>query len=253
MRIISWNTFGIRTALPNLQKMLESCTPDIVCLQETKVRTRYANFDFKGYRQYWNESTDFAHLGTALLSKSSSLISVTYDNFDAYYDKGNVIVAELKEIYVVCVYVPYAGATATTRDNRYHWYKCFQSLIHQLQQNKPCVICGDFNVVQQDIDAWDKAVINTSLACFSEEERAEIRRFVQEEQLIDVYRCLYPSTKSEGFTYFPFGSDYRNNKKGYRIDLFLISKQLISKVVDCCPLQDVEGSCNVPLLLDIDI
>ena len=39
----------------------------------------------------------------------------------------------------------------------------------------------------------------------------------------------------------------------YRIDLFLISKQLISKVVDCYPLQDVEGSCNVPLLLDIDI
>ena len=49
------------------------------------------------------------------------------------------------------------------------------------------------------------------------------------------------------------GSDYRKNKKGYRIDLFLISKQLISKVVDCYPLQDVEGSCNVPLLLDIDI
>ena len=94
MRIISWNTFGIRTALQNLQKMLESCTPDIVCLQETKVRTRYANFDFKSYRQYWNESTDFAHLGTALLSKSNSLLSVTYDNFDAYYDKGNVIVAE---------------------------------------------------------------------------------------------------------------------------------------------------------------
>ena len=39
----------------------------------------------------------------------------------------------------------------------------------------------------------------------------------------------------------------------YRIDLFLISKQLISKVADCYPLQDVEGSCNVPLLLDIDI
>lgn len=77
MRIISWNTFGIRTALPNLQKMLESCTPDIVCLQETKVRTQYANFDFKGYQQYWNESTDFAHLGTALLLKSSTLISVT--------------------------------------------------------------------------------------------------------------------------------------------------------------------------------
>ena len=110
--------------------------------------------------------------------------------FNVYYDKGNVIVTELKEIYVVCVYVPYAGATATTRDNRHHWYKCFQSLIQQLQQNKPCVICGDFNVVQQDIDAWDKAVINTSLACFSKEERAEIGRFVQEEQLIDVYRYL---------------------------------------------------------------
>lgn len=47
MKIISWNTFGIRTALPNLQKMLESCTPDIVCLQETKIRVRYANFTLK--------------------------------------------------------------------------------------------------------------------------------------------------------------------------------------------------------------
>ena len=49
------------------------------------------------------------------------------------------------------------------------------------------------------------------------------------------------------------GLSIERNKKGYRIDLFLISKQLINKVVDCYPLQDVEGSCNVPLLLDIDI
>ena len=91
------------------------------------------------------------------------------------------------------------------------------------------------------------------MACFSAEERVEIEKFVQEEQLVDVYRYLYPDTESEGFTYFPFGDEYRKNKKGYRIDLFLISKQLINKVVDCYPLQDVEGSCNVPLLLDIDI
>ena len=109
--------------------MLKSCTPDVVCLQETKIRDVYANFDFNGYQQYWNESTDFAHLGTALLSKSSSLVAVTSDNFDVYYDKGNVIVAELKETYVVCVYVPYAGAMGITRDNRHCWYKCFQSLI----------------------------------------------------------------------------------------------------------------------------
>ena len=253
MRIVTWNTFGIRTALPNLQMMLKSCTPDVVCLQETKIRDVYANFDFKGYQQYWNESTDFAHLGTALLSKSSSLVAVTSDNFDVYYDKGNVIVAELKETYVVCVYVPYAGTMGITRDNRHCWYKCFQSLIHQLQQNKPCIICGDFNVVQHEEDTWDKAAINTSLACFTAEERVEVEKFVQEEQLVDVYRYLYSDTESEGFTYFPFGAEYRKNKKGYRIDLFLISKQLINKVVDCYPLQDVEGSCNVPLLLDIDI
>ena len=253
MRIISWNTFGFRTAFPAFQVMLKSWNPDIVCIQETKIRNRYANFDINGYQQYWNESSDFTHLGTALLSKSKSFITVTYDNFDEYYKNGNTIVAELKEIYVVCVYVPYAGAENTTREYRHRWYKCFQRLIHQLQQSKPCVLCGDFNVVQQDIDAWDKNVIKKSVPCFSKEERAEFETFVQEEQLVDVYRHLYPDKESEGFTYFPFGGEYKKNREGYRIDLFLVSKQLISNVVDCYPLQDIEGSCNIPLLLDIDI
>lgn len=72
MRIISWNIFGMRSAFPAFLSMLEGWEPDIVCLQETKIKTVDARFNIVGYHQIWNEADDSAHLGTALFTKSSN-------------------------------------------------------------------------------------------------------------------------------------------------------------------------------------
>ena len=252
MRIISWNTFGFRSAFPSFQMMLQDWKPDIVCLQETKIRDKDANFIIDGYQQFWNEADDFGHLGIAIISRHELITSVQYDLSDGNNQKGNIIIAELKHQYIVCVYVPYAGKDITTRAYRHSWYKSFKSLIHQLRQKKPCILCGDFNIVQQDIDAFDNKS-KKNMACFSQQEHEEIEELMKEEEVVDVYRYLYPHKQSEGFTYFPFGDKYKKNKEGYRIDLFLTDKKEINKVVDCHPLQEIEGSCNVPLLLDIKI
>lgn len=252
MRIISWNIFGMRSAFPAFLSMLEGWEPDIVCLQETKIKTVDARFNIVGYYQIWNEADDSAHLGTALFTKSSNQGNLLDEFLKGVYKREHMIVAELKSVYIVGVYVPYAGKEQSTRMYRHDWFESFQHIIHQLQAHKPCIICGDFNIVQQDIDAFDNVSVK-STTCFTRQEHIDFEHFMQAEALMDVYRYLHPNKQQEGFTYYPFGGEYRINKEGYRIDLFLISKQLTGKVVDCYPLQEVEGSCNVPLLLDINI
>ena len=104
------------------------------------------------------------------------------------------------------------------------------------------------NVAPEDKDIHRKQPKDTPGA--SKQERDEFQKLLQDGWL-DAYRCLYP--KDTQFTYWSNFANSRENNKGWRIDLFLLSPSLQHNLQLCHSLTDYHGSDHCPVLLSLDI
>ena len=67
MKLISWNVNGLRACMgKGFMEVLEKESPDVICLQETKMQREQADFDFPGYWEYWNSAEKKGYSGTAI-------------------------------------------------------------------------------------------------------------------------------------------------------------------------------------------
>ena len=68
--------------------------------------------------------------------------------------------------------------------------------------------------------------------------------------LIDCFRLLYPD--SIKYTYFSArGNDCRASNQGWRIDHYLVNKQMEKNIIDCVILNDYYGSDHCPITLKV--
>lgn len=122
------------------------------CLQETKLQAGQIDLDLPGYYQYWNYAEKKGYSGTALFTKQEPIL-VTYGLGDPEHDReGRVITAEYPEYYVVTCYTPNSQNELARLDYRMQWEDAWRSYLKGLEQKKPVVICGDFNVAHKEID-----------------------------------------------------------------------------------------------------
>ena len=79
MKIISWNVNGLRAvAKKDFFKDLETMSPDILCLQETKAQDEQVSvvlFGLDGYEVYSSSAEKKGYSGTAILTRISSFVT----------------------------------------------------------------------------------------------------------------------------------------------------------------------------------
>ena len=77
LKIFSWNVNGIRAVLRKnaLQDFIAEYQPDILCLQEIKAKPEQVDYDFPGYKIFWNPAQRAGYSGTAILVREESLSS----------------------------------------------------------------------------------------------------------------------------------------------------------------------------------
>lgn len=80
LKIFSWNVNGLRAVIRKgaLQKFVQEYQPDILCLQEIKAKPEQVEYDFPGYKVFWNPADRAGYSGTATLvrrGESSLLLS----------------------------------------------------------------------------------------------------------------------------------------------------------------------------------
>lgn len=250
MTIASWNIFGIKSHGDAFCRAFEDLHPDVFCLQEVKTSEENCDIMFDGYRRFWNQGILQNNNGVAVFSKSEP-ISLSFDECPvSHLSDGRIIVMEYDKLFIVCAYVPYSNSEEGLK-YRIQWNAYYKHLIHDLQTRKPVICCGDHNIVRSEIDCWD-GKYNRKAGCFYEAERKDFESLLAEEHLVDAYRFIHPST--EGFTFWPYNpKSARIENKGFRIDYFLVSREIAPLIRSCEPLQTIQGSCNCPILLNIDI
>jgi exodeoxyribonuclease-3 len=254
MKIISWNVNGIRAvAKKDFFKDVESMAPDVLCLQETKAQDDQVAEVLQhmdGYHVYSNSAEKKGYSGTAILSKTKPL-QVNHDIGIAEHDnEGRVLCAEYEFYYVVTVYVPNSGSELKRLDYRQEWDKAFFNYLKNLEEKKPVVVCGDFNVAHKAIDlARPKPNYNKS-AGYMQEEIDGMDRFIQG-GLVDTFRHFFPN-ESEHYSWWSYRAGARGKNVGWRIDYFLASESLLPKINSASILSDVLGSDHCPVCIEIN-
>ena len=255
MFFVNWNVNGIRAIIKkDFIKDIREMNPDVLCLQETKGAADEVASTlelFPEYKIYVNSSkARKGYSGTAILSKVEPL-SVSYDlGFEEHDQEGRVITAEYLTFFLVTVYTPNSGEGLQRLDYRSRWDKEFMDYLSWLRRRKPVILCGDLNVAHQPIDiARAKENYNKS-AGYTQTEIDGFTRLL-ESGFVDTFRRLYPETVK--YTYWDYVTNARAKNTGWRIDYFLVSENLESKVRDAMVFDQYLGSDHCPIGLKIDL
>ncbi len=254
MNIVSWNVNGIRAIMKkDFEKSVKSLSPDILCLQETKAQddqVTAALENFKDYHLFSNSATKKGYSGTAILSKTKPLSVLPDIQINEHDDEGRVLCAEYKSFYLVNVYVPNSGSELKRLDYRQQWDADFLNYLTNLNKTKPVIVCGDFNVAHTSIDLKnDKANYNKTSG-YTQKEIDGMTNFI-DSGFIDSFRYLHP--EEEKYSYWSYRFKARERNTGWRLDYFLVSKDLFDKVSDAYIKPEFFGSDHCPIGVAIDI
>lgn len=251
MRFVSWNVNGFRSVLgKGFAETFQVLDADFFCLQETKMQPGQAEFSPEGYWQYWNSAQKKGYSGTAIFANKEPL-AVRYGIDREEHDtEGRVITLEYAEFYLVTVYTPNSQRGLMRLDYRMQWEDAFVDFIRVLDAKKPVIICGDLNVAHREIDLKNPKT-NVQNAGFTPQEREKMTAFL-ECGFIDTFRLLHPDEPFR-YTWWSYMHNSRQNNTGWRIDYFLTSSRLASKVTLADIEPDIMGSDHCPVVLELDI
>lgn len=250
MKFISWNVNGLRACVgKDFSQSFESLNADFFCLQETKMQAGQLELQFPGYTSYWNYAEKKGYSGTAIYTRKEPL-AVTYGiGIDEHDHEGRVITLEYDKFFLVTVYTPNSQEELRRLDYRMTWEDAFQAYLHQLDEKKPVIVCGDMNVAHQEIDLKNPKT-NRRSAGFTDEERSKMTQLLNN-GFTDTFRTLHPEQIT--YSYWSYRFRAREKNAGWRIDYFLISDRLRPQLKGASIHTEIYGSDHCPVELDIDI
>ena len=249
MKILSWNVNGLRARLDGVNRIIEDISPDILCFQKVRVK---GAIEIPGYAACAMPLGDGLFGGVCTYVKHG----IDIENQVVTIPERLMITAcisifDLGSFVLVNAYFPYANASNEKFVKaRLRWDSEFHDFIVGLCCRKPVILCGDLNIVAQDIDAWDNKSIKNA-GCFFPWEHQNFDVMMRDAGLVDSYRSLNPSKREYTF-FYNNKPEYRLLNQGHRIDYFLVSRALMPDVVSSTILTDVVDAASTPILLETE-
>lgn len=251
MKLISWNVNGIRACITKgFEDFFKSINADIFCIQETKCQIGQVDLKFDEYYDFWNSAEKKGYSGTAIFTKQKP-INVTYGIGIEEHDKeGRVITLEFDNFFMVNIYTPNSKRELERLEYRQIWEDEIRDYLSKLNTIKPVIMCGDLNVAHKEIDLKNPKT-NRHNAGFTDEERNKMTELL-ETGFTDSFRYLYPD-KENCYSWWSYMGNAREKNVGWRIDYFIVSNSINTKISEAKIHSEVFGSDHCPVELDIDI
>jgi exodeoxyribonuclease-3 len=247
-KLLSWNVNGIRSIKnKGFLEWLTKESPDILCLQETKVSPDQLDADLKepaGYHTYWNQPERKGYAGVAVFTKEKPA-EVRYNLDKSKVDlEGRVIIAEYPGFTLFNIYFPNGGAENRRVPYKMEFYDVFLKYADSLKDaSKKLIICGDVNTAHKEIDLA-RPKENVKKTGFLPEERAWMDKFVAH-GYGDTFRHF---NKEPGqYSYWDIKTGARARNVGWRIDYFFVSENLLPQVTKAFIMPEVTGSDHCPV------
>ena len=264
MKLFSWNVNGIRAVINKgeFATFIETYDPDVLCLQETKAARDQVEIDLPQYHEHFFSAVKKGYSGTAIFSKEKALqykdgfpqdiidqFGVTGDTYGDPNAEGRVIAAEFEKFWVVTAYTPNSKGDLSRLSLRYdHWDPAMIAYLQQLEKTKPVLYCGDMNVAHQEIDLANPKP-NVGKHGFTNEERERFGDYINA-RFVDTFRAAHPD-KEGAYSWWTHWANARARNVGWRIDYWLASQDIASRVKNPQIHPEQMGSDHCPVSIEI--
>ena len=261
MRIATWNVNSVLARLPRLVEWLAQASPDVVCLQETKVAPAAFPCDAVASLGY-----EVAHHGEGRWNGVAVLSRVGLDDVERGLADGpgfpDATTLEARSVTATCgpvrvrsVYAPNGRAP----DDPHYAYKLrwLAALRHALAAeaagDRPFAVMGDFNIAPADADVWDPAAFEGSTHV-TPAERAALTDLCGL-GLTDVVPRI--AKGPHPYTYWDYRAGAFHKGMGMRIDLVLANSALAAAVSDAWVDREARKgkapSDHAPVVVDLSV
>lgn len=239
MKLATYNLNGIRARLPRLVEWLERDKPDIVCLQELKCADEslpISDIEAAGYGAVWHGQKGFN--GVAILQRGDSpklrRTGLPGDPDDSH---SRYIEAEVDPgsgsgagaLIVASLYLPNGNPVGTEKfDYKIRWFERLESHSAELlQEEKPVVLAGDWNVVPEDRDVF--SVRATQHDAVMQPEARDVWRRMVNSGWTDALRSLHPD-EPKLYTFWDYTAGCFPRDLGFRLDHLLCSPEAADRL-----------------------
>ncbi len=249
MKLVTWNVNSLKVRLPRVLEFLKLHSPDVACLQETKVAGDAfpeAELREAGYAAVHHSAGHWA--GVALLVRHG--LTATEPAYglpgEIAEDEARWVEATVDGLRIASVYVPNGGKDYAAKLNFLTRLAAWSRQLHD--EGREVVLCGDINIARFDIDVHPKERRADVVG-----QRAEERELFESllgGRLVDVGRTFAPDNPGL-FTWWPPWRNMRQRNIGWRIDYILASSTLAERATSCVVLADVGTSDHAPVMMTV--
>lgn len=248
MKIVTWNVNGIRARGKQVEELVGTIAPDILCLQEIKATPEQIEEDvcyLPELQNHWHGAKG-GYSGVSVHVRRK-LGKPRFSSPAPLDRETRVCVAELPGLRVASVYAPNGGKDYPAKLAFYNDFIAFAAAA--LQRDEPLVIVGDLNIAHSDLDLHPTQRKEGVIGQLPEE-RALFSRLLAEGQLVDTMRALHPDA-DRLFTWWPYWKNARANNLGWRIDYVLVSRALAPRIRDANVLAEFGTSDHAPFYVEL--
>jgi exodeoxyribonuclease-3 len=254
MRLVSWNVNGIRAAIRHgFWEWLAGDSPDILCLQETRIQPNQLSEEMRGpsgYRTFWHAAQRKGYSGVATFCREEPLSAhegFGHPDFDL---EGRVLITEHSSFTLLNAYFPSGQRGHERVAYKLAFYDALLSFCLALRaKGHRLIVCGDLNTAHQPLDLA-RPKQNRKTSGFLPEEREALGRWL-ECGFVDIFRHLYP--EAEQYTWWTYRMNARARNIGWRLDYFLVADELLPLVNDARIRVEVMGSDHCPVELQLAV
>ena len=249
--IFSWNVNGYRACLKKgFTQWLQQESPDIICLQETRVLTEQISEEEQcpqGYHAVWHSAERKGYSGTAVFSKNKALkvtLGIGAKEFDC---EGRCIEMDFGDFVLFNCYFPNGGRDLLRVPYKLKFYDRLLKKAKKLKKaGRNVLITGDWNTCHQEIDlARPKA--NHKSTGFLPEERKWVDTFIAA-GFLDTFRDQYPE-QEEAYSWWSQRGGAREKNIGWRLDYFLANEESLPYIRENIIHPTTKGSDHCPVEL----
>lgn len=275
MKLISWNIDSLNAALTSdsaravmsraVIDTLVTENADIIAIQETKLSAKGPTKKhlqilqdyFPEYEVSWRSSVEPArkgYAGTMFLYKSSLTPSISYPEIgapDTMDSEGRIITLEFDKFFVTQVYTPNAGDGLKRLAERQIWDEKYADYLTELDQVKPVLATGDYNVAHKEIDLAHPSS-NRRSPGFTDEERAGFTNLLAK-GFTDTFRYIHGNIPDVYSWWAQRSKTSKINNSGWRIDYWLTSSRIADKITKSEMIDSGARQDHTPIVLEIDL
>lgn len=264
LRLASWNINSIRLRLPLLKKLVETCAPDVIALQETKCPDEllplhelhalgYSHVHYSGMKSY---------NGVLLMSRlplHDTHIHVRVDKQDCRHIEAALLLPDRK-LVLHNLYIPAGGDIPDEQQNvkfahKLDFVREMARFFPQRYDGKDSLVAlGDFNIAPYEHDVWShRQLLNVVSHTPIEVDLLEQMR--KAHHWVDVARHVVPADQKL-YTWWSYRNhDWKKSDRGRRLDHIWVTPDLVPAIAGFQVVREARDwekpSDHVPVFLDL--